>query len=601
MRRAAFVLVFLLFATTIAARPLELPRPNEKWITLRVDEFTFISNISPGATTEIARDLLQMRDAVGRITQLKVRSPKPTRVLVFASERGFAPYREAILRRKEPNIRGIFLGADAGNFIVMKRDNAEDIDRTVYHELTHYFVRNTVGGLPLWASEGIAEYYSTFRTAGDSVHIGRPVKEHVQWLREQQLIPVSELLATTVDSPIYNESSRQGVFYAESWALFHYLMTDDARRAQLGEFLRLIGQEKPVDEAFTAAFAKTYAELERELRAYVRGRAFAYSSYRLSALEVPVIPKPEPMSRDALLYELGHLLAHGSRESAAEAQRFLDEALSVNPSHSGAHADAGWLHHVAGRRREADASFARAVQLGSDDAQVHFLVGMSALEDFKGVRNGVAPREMVLKARKAFERSAELDPTSTWAWLGIGGTYVVSDDDPAPGIAALERSLALAPGDVNAAFNLVQLYARAGRQADAERLVATVLTRGASREMLDFAREALLHADVRRMEALGRSGKTEEAAELARSIAVRTTDPDLKAHLENLIAEIDARAKATDVVRAIGDAISKASAGKPEDALAILDEALPHITDPAMLTEAKKLRADLAVQVKKKR
>ncbi|MGZ5458654.1 MAG: hypothetical protein ACXW4P_21795 [Thermoanaerobaculia bacterium] len=148
------------------------------------------------ATTEIARDLLQMRDAVGRITQLKVRSPKPTRVFVFASERGFAPYREAILRRKEPNIRGIFLGAEAGNFIVMKRDNAEDIDRTVYHELTHYFVRNTVAGLPLWASEGIAEYYSTFRTAGDSVHV-----RHRRRLRsELQLSQVRRGTATCLSS-----------------------------------------------------------------------------------------------------------------------------------------------------------------------------------------------------------------------------------------------------------------------------------------------------------------------------------------------------------------------------------------------------------------
>ncbi|MGZ5442647.1 MAG: hypothetical protein ACXW5U_11185 [Thermoanaerobaculia bacterium] len=103
------------------------------------------------------------------------------------------------------------------------------------------------------------------------------------------------------------------------------------------------------------------------------------------------------------------------------------------------------------------------------------------------------------------------------------------------------------------------------------------------------------------MEALGRSGKTEEAAELARSIAARTTNADLKAHLETVIAEIDARATAMDTVRAIGDAISKASAGKPEEALAILDGALPRITDPAMLTEAKKLRAALAAQAKKKR
>ena len=33
-------------------------------------------------------------------------------------------------------------------------------DRVVYHELTHSFVKNTVANVPLWLSEGIAEYVS---------------------------------------------------------------------------------------------------------------------------------------------------------------------------------------------------------------------------------------------------------------------------------------------------------------------------------------------------------------------------------------------------------------------------------------------------------
>jgi tetratricopeptide (TPR) repeat protein len=552
VRRLFFFIALLVAATLAAARPLELPRPNEKWITLRMDEFTVVSNASPYETSAVARDLLRMRQAIGEITSLQVRSPKATKIFIFANERSFAPYRELVLRQNNESIRGAFITTDGGNFIVMKRDvTEEDIDRTVYHELTHYFVRNTVAGLPLWVSEGIAEYYSTFRSSGHSVLIGRPVTEHVQWLREETLIPFKELFATTVDSPIYNEGSRTGVFYAESWALFHYLMGDDARRAQLGQFLRLVGQAKPVDEAFAVAFGKPYGELEVELKSYVRKHAFAYAKYSLAEATAADVPKPEAISRDALLFELGHLLAYTVPQSPAEAQRFLDEALSVNASHAAAHADVGRLHYLAGRRQEASASLARAAELGSSDPQVHLLVGMTELSAFEGTRKIAAPTESILKARKAFERSAELDPESARAWSGIGATYVFTNEDPAAGVAALEKSLALAPGDINVTFQLVQLYARADRPADAQRLIDTVLSRGAKQQQLDFAREAVRRASVN-------AG-----------------------------------------VRRINEVIHKANDGKVEEAVKMLDEILPQLDDPEMQSKAKDLRAELASRLRK--
>src|SRR5687767_12052054 len=174
-------------ATAAAGAP-ELPRENEKWIAVRADDIEIFSNASPSLALDVARDLLRMREAVGKISRLKVRSPVSTKVFLFANERTFAPYRDTLFQRAPQNISGVFLGSEDANFILLRGDAPGGIDRLVYHELTHYFVNNTVENVPLWLGEGIAEYYSTFRSSGDEIHIGRPVVEHVNWLRREQLI-----------------------------------------------------------------------------------------------------------------------------------------------------------------------------------------------------------------------------------------------------------------------------------------------------------------------------------------------------------------------------------------------------------------------------
>lgn len=545
-RRVPILIALLALASLATAHPVELPKPNDKWLTLQVDEFTFVSNVPAEETSAIARDLLRMRHAIGEVTKLNVRSTKPTRIFIFGSERAFVPYRQAIIGRADESIRGAFTTSDGGNFIVMVRDKEEDVDRTVYHELTHYFVRNTVSHLPLWLSEGLADYYSTFRTSGDAVHIGVLIPQHVRWLRQKPMIPLAELFTTTAESPLYNESSRSGTFYAQSWALVHYLMDDPNRRAQLGAFLRRVDDGEPADLAFAAAFGKSHADFGPELRTYIRRRAFAYTRHVLETASLPEIAEPEPMARDALLFELGHLLAHSARDPAPAARAFLEEALAANPSLAGAHADIGRLHHIAGAAEEASASFARAAALGSTDPQVHLLAGIAALDALQGDTRVGPPGETLLHARKAFERSAELDPRSVLAWTGVGATYILTDEDPAVGIAALERAHGLAPGDTSAAFYLVQLYARIGKRDEARHLLDTVLSRGAQQEQLDFARDV-----------------------------VRLADRNAN-------------------IRVINDAIAKANAGNVQEATAILDGLIPQLSDDQeMLAKVRALRAEL--------
>lgn len=599
MRRLLLALSFLV-SFTVAA--IELPRPNEKWITLRVDEFEIISNASPAATTEIAQDLVRMRAAVGQLTHLNVRSRLPTSVFIFANERSFAPYRELVFPRNSGNISGVFLGGENANFILLQAGSQNGVDRIIYHELTHYFVKNTIAGLPVWLNEGMAEYYSTFQTSGDDVHIGRPVAEHVMWLRNEQLIPLRELFAVDRDSSIYNEGSRQGVFYAESWALLHYLMLgNEERRAQFSKLISLLDARKPMQEAFETAFGVSYARMEGELRAYVRRRAFNYTKYSLGDMVITPVPKPEPMTYGAYVYALGHMLTHATPANAAIAEQFMTEALKANPANAAAHADMGRLHDIAGRTAEAEKAYQRAVQLGSTDPQIYLLYGSSIINRIAESDDDSISADDVLKARKQFERSAQLDPTLARAWAGIGATYAAGSEDPAPGIAALEKSLALAPGDQEAAFYLVQLYARSGRRAEATKLIETVIAPAGDRELLGRSREALLMADMRDVQSLADAGNLKEAAAIARSIIEKTTNPTLADHLRKMIASMESYDAAQSATTTLNDAVAKANGGQYAEALKIVDGLLPNITDPEMLEKAKEFRDEVAERVKRRK
>ncbi len=550
MPRSLTVLAALLFAFTLSARELEPPKAGEKWITFETDGFRFISSASPRVTQEIARDLLRMRAAVGQVTRLRVRTAEPTRVYIFPSARRFAPYRESALDVKNENITGVFVSTSSGgNFILLQSDADSGVDRVVYHELTHQFVANTTAGLPLWFNEGMAEYYSTFRTVGEATHIGRPVEEHVRWLRSEKLIPLRELFATTYSSPTYNEAARAGAFYAQSWALVHYLMTDPERRAQLGRFLNLLGGGKSVDEAFAGAFGMEFNALEQALRAYIRGVNFTYNSYALGDLATAELAEPVAMPYDEVLQQLGYLLAHSRTENAEAAERFFKEALAANPANATAHANLGRIYDLTGRPVDADAAYEKAVQLGSTDAEVYLMAGRALL--------GRGNPRLYVKARALLQRATEVDPKSSRAWAALGSTYMGSDGERAAGIAALEKSVELEPANDEASFYLAQLLARESRYDDARKLAKTVLA--------------------------------------------RTHDQSMQGHVGNMLAEVDRIEAANRIVDAINEAVTNANAGRYEAALAILDAVLPAIQDAAMLQEARSFREQVASRVKGKK
>jgi tetratricopeptide (TPR) repeat protein len=575
-----FVRLLILLAAAASAQAIPLPSEREQWSVLQAGELTIYSSASESETKRIATDLLRMREAVGKVTRLNVRTGKPTHVFIFRSNRSFAPYRDALFTGRSEGVGGGFLAARFANYIIVDASSPAGVDRVVYHELAHWFIRNTVVGLPLWLDEGLAEYYSTFGVVGDSVAIGRPIRDHIVALRRGMLMPLGVQLALNERSEEYAGQSRQKLFYAQSWALVHYFLSDPARRARLEQFVEAIRIGRSIAQA-TPLLGATDSELEHALRTYIKRPAMQSVRYDVGELAVPPLGILRPVPRDELLASLGAMLSWNPASQAA-GEALLRESLRLDPENATAHAMLGHARSVQGDRDEAVAHYKRAVALGSRDAMTYMLYGSTLTETDK------------LRARELFLRAVELAPGDARALAGVGMTYVGSKESLDPGIAALEKSLAMAPSQEDAAVNLIQLYAESGRPADARRLLEKHLAHTTNEEYLRVATDSIEFADVRAAERLFDSGRQAEAIDAMRGILTRTRDQDLQEHLRGVIGSFDDHRLRESQHETLREIVTHANSGRTKAALALIDELLPKVIDEELREQLTKMRGSLA-------
>ena len=240
---------------------------------------------------------------------------------------------------------------------------------------------NTLGSLPLWLNEGMAEYFSTFkdRDGSATVEVGHSIEEHLVYLEELGLLDWGQFFATTTNSPTYNEGTRQGSFYAQAWLLIHYLNATDPRSKQLSNYLNLLRAGQNEDEAFNAAFGKDKAAIGIEVEKYRKsGSGYVWWSFGEENSEVELaVRELEPAE---VLFHLGDLLAQiGRTEAAGE--------------HLAAAQREGWreaailrargVANLYGRNKAgAEANLRQAVDAGDSAAEPYALLGDLVMERF---------------------------------------------------------------------------------------------------------------------------------------------------------------------------------------------------------------------------
>src|SRR4051794_33622248 len=213
---------------------------KDSWVSVRTKNFLLVGNAGEKDIRKVALKLEQFREVFTHLfPNMRFNTPVPTTVIVFKSDDSYAPFKPG------PNIAGHFQAGPDVNYIALTTDTRgqQDPFSVIFHEYTHLLIENTFDNVPVWFNEGLAEYYSTFSITDDQKFVlGNPIGSHVFLLRENKLLPLRTLFQVDYKSPHYNEKNKQGIFYAQSWALMHYLIIGKPGMTEhLGKFVDLIG------------------------------------------------------------------------------------------------------------------------------------------------------------------------------------------------------------------------------------------------------------------------------------------------------------------------------------------------------------------------
>jgi tetratricopeptide (TPR) repeat protein len=456
LKRLLILVATTLFVSSTGWRVSVAAR--DSWVSVRSKHLLLIGNGSEKEIRQVAVRLEQFREVVSQVfAKSGPESSIPTTVIVFRDDSSYSPF------KTNENNAGYFQPGQDVNYITLSTESRGDQDpfSIIFHEYTHLLVNNSIGNSPAWFNEGLAEFYSTLGITGDKrIILGRPIRRHITSLHQNPLLPLRALLQVDYKSPYYNESHKQSIFYAESWALMHYLMLNKngERAGQVLPFLELLRQQVPIEKAFQRSFGTSFEIMEAELRNYIQLDRFRFTETSLTRnVQSDVRVTSASISEAEVQEYLGDLLLHATR---SEAEIYLQRALSLNPNLTLAHASLGILRFRQGRLTDALTFLERAVTAESQNALVHYYyasVLCNPKEADVKLTLGYAP-EVASKARAELQKAIALRPDFPESYNLLAYINLVTNTDITETIVLLNGALARSGTRVDFVYMLGQLY-----------------------------------------------------------------------------------------------------------------------------------------------
>src|ERR1700730_11715950 len=256
--------IVLLAALSVAGPCASSADLSPTWVEVRSEHFMVASNAGESDARRIADQFERVRSIFHHaFRNFRVDPLQPIVILAARDEatmKILAP--DEWEREGHVHPAGRFRSDGDKDYVVLRLDaEGTTAFHTIYHEYTHAMLHLNFQRLPLWLSEGLAEFFGNSTLGDQDVRTGTVDKTHVYILNKNEWLPIKTLLSVTETSPYYNEKNPASIFYAESWAVTHYLLLDPgARREQL--LNKFVAAWDKSGEA-TEAGGEAFGDLER--------------------------------------------------------------------------------------------------------------------------------------------------------------------------------------------------------------------------------------------------------------------------------------------------------------------------------------------------
>jgi len=437
------------------------------WRRIDSPNFIVVGDVGEGQLRDVAMQFEGFRDTLSQILAPGATGTAvPTVVIVFPDDRSYTPFKP-IFAGKPVLVGGVFYGARDINYITLLGDGRPQSLRVLFHEYAHLVTSNLTRNLPVWLSEGLAEFYSTYEPQGRKVLIGTPIESHISLLNQQPLVPLETLIKVQRDSPLYNEGERRSMFYAQSWALTHLLFMGEPRRtSELSAFLQAMRAGLPEPEAWRKAFGEV--RIDRELQQYVR--RFSMKAFQIELPQkivqfkgtVTTLPQPDVQAVLAGLYL--------RQRRQGDAEKLLAGVLK--PGATPAHASAVMAQIQIDRNDLAGATERLMALDATEDWFVRYLAGV-ALADVIDRGRGQTTADVSAAALGHFAAVARQREVPNA--LARTASIALSQRDDVAARTAIERARTVAPGREDYAFTHARVLGQQGEFAAARAVILPLI------------------------------------------------------------------------------------------------------------------------------
>jgi tetratricopeptide (TPR) repeat protein len=439
-RRASLQLAAATVVVSIAHLAAQSPaagdqKMSREWRRLSAPGLTVMGNTRGSdlrqTAEEITRFHLVMRTLV---PALRTDPPAPVVAVVFRDDNALTPFKPRDRGKPMDTVAAYFTALPDVNYIVMAIGRREFTYRVIFHEYTHLLVHQNIRRLPLWLDEGLADFFSTFDGSerDGRLIVGRPIPEYVSLLGGLgTVVPLNKFIDQKSLGNLYRDHEATSRFYAQSWALTHYLMLGDnmSHRPQLAAFMAGVQSGDAPDVVFRRVFGDDLGPLERALRQYVN--LMKLPAFQLTPPELRIDAEASSLTEaDAEQLQGDLLVRTGALE---EADKHLAASLALD-------------------RMNIPARLSRARSLIAQDRAADALDVLSAPDllarnDFPTVFLRAEANRTTghfAAAEEAYRRATELRPDFAFVSYGMSITQMALGRPEAA--ATFDRVLLLQPG-----------------------------------------------------------------------------------------------------------------------------------------------------------
>ncbi|AOS45624.1 hypothetical protein Verru16b_02708 [Lacunisphaera limnophila] len=309
----------------------DLP-PVESWQHTRIADFEVLTNASERETRRLLADFHKFRQAVRLVWPVSAQRVVSASLILCGGKNSFDPFLPAgpargdqlvpslLLRNREQ----IAIVVDLQTQLVAINDPAAllatggaaaeyqvDHYRQLYREYVHFLLSQSEVRPPAWMEEGLAQTImdieltrktlifgkidsykgsasggSPLEAAADDATVAGAIVGEQPFnivLQNRRFIPFARFLAITHDDPEAVSPLGNNLWAKQAYAFVHYCLFGEKLKYKeaLVQFVGRLAREPLSEELFRDCFKVGYADMEKQLRAYLRYTRHQYQKYEL--------------------------------------------------------------------------------------------------------------------------------------------------------------------------------------------------------------------------------------------------------------------------------------------------------------------------------